>query len=355
MKARVERTVLANALGAVKPAVPGDRPLVRLTTQEDGSTLTIEADDREMGIEARATCWQPSDSAGQVLVPFHPLAELVAKAPKVDIDLMVEGKELKVRAGKANMTLPLGEGDFVDRKAPVGDTVLVELNDWDTIIAASKAASSDPARAAMCGVHFSEVGVEITDSYRVIWLEMPMPFDVVAPAKLLAAVSTEGDVTMRADERTIEVATEDVTLRSGALAGAFPPLIPHLDKEHEMFLRCNSDELLEAADRVIISSRTVIDSGKVVVIEAIDETEILLQSSVDSGGKTTGTVEEAVDADNNLDDFAFGLNSRFMHETFSLLGDDEIDLRIGGWTGLSTLTSGVIHAGLMLVKLSPSS
>lgn len=323
MKARIERTALAEALGAVKPAVPGDRPVVRLTTKDGDPTLRIEADDRDMGIEARAAAWLPPDAGGQCLVPYRPFAELVSKSRASDIELAADDDKITVLAGKARMVLQLVVGEFIERKQPKSEAVAISLNDWDAIRMVAKATAKDNARGAITGVEFCPIGAAATDSYRVHAVNVALPFTTIAPAKMVAALESEGEVMMRADDRAIEFTTESVTVRTSAIAGEFPKWRDLIDTKPRRELEFDAEALTAAVERVSITSREATDSGRVVMFDPIDNHGFLLRSDGDADGRC----EEEINVDHDID-FRFALNSRYLREAVAMLAGDTITLEI---------------------------
>lgn len=266
---------------------------------------------------------------GEIALPAKLLGQVVREIPHGQVDLVVEGNELRISAGRANFRLhTISTEDFPPFLPEVeGVSVQVPAELAGPALRRCVFATSDErARFQLGGVKFSykkgEVRWVATDGRRLSLirhaLENPPAEDcaMLIPARavqeLLKAVPDTGNLYMTVGEKRVLFDCENVTIASTLLEDNFPPYEGLLPSEYKVEVRADRDKLLAAVRRasVLANEKTLL-----VHLETRDGDLIV-----------TGERQEAGDAHDELDATVTGnpvkvsYNAAYLKECLGAVG-----------------------------------
>lgn len=294
MKFRVERDVLAEAVGWTARTLPTRPPVpvlagVLLDAASDG-VLTLSSFDYE--VSARSTVPAEVDESGTALVSGRLLADIARSLPARPVDVHVEGAKVILTCGASRFTLltmPVEEYPALpvmpEATGTVDASVFAEAVSQVTI-----AASRDETLPLLTGVRVEMEGERVTllatDRYRLAMRELPwQPASASISTAALVRARTLADVAKSlTGSGEIEIALGAqgagglVGFEAGGrrttsllLDGDYPPvrrLFPEQTTTHAVV---EAAQLIEAARRVSLVAerntpiRLSFDDGQVVL------------------------------------------------------------------------------------------
>lgn len=317
---------LAAALKAVLPAVPsrylGADSGVLLNGADD--RLEVAAIDQEIAI--RCQVGAQVAKAGGVVLPARTITDLVALfgAERVEMELE-EANTLALHCGRTQAHVRGWDAaDFPPLPEPGGEGIArVEAKVLrDGIGRVIYAASTDPARLALCGVLMRFTGEQVTlaaaDGFRLAECTLPLaepvtnpfgdaqdrpfddaqdkPFDLVVPARgmreLVKLAQGEVSIGLDADHRHIVFETGDVTV-TGSLAGKFPDYERIIPQEWNVRVAAARSSLLRACR---VAKAMQMHGGRdILCIEVVSPDAITVSASSVVAGEGQTRLQAAVE------------------------------------------------------------
>jgi DNA polymerase-3 subunit beta len=274
VKFRCERDVLADALNSAGRAATnrtGTLPVLSgVHIQVAGDTLTVTGTDLELTI--RLTVEVGGERDGAAVVPARLIGDIVKALPagavEIDLDLLSEGGEMSISAGRSQFSVrPLSLDDYPTQSEPTGEAVTLPAETMaEALKQVVRAASTDDARAVLTGVLLAseEDGVRMvaTDSYRLAVRDLPDSSvlgsgqKVLIPGRALNELARlMGDVeelTVRFGEREATFEAGTTRLSTRLIEGEFPNYRNLLPSSYPNLLTVSKASMMEAIRRVKI-------------------------------------------------------------------------------------------------------
>ena len=288
MKASVDTTFLADALGDVKPAVGNQRPYVLLGVEN--STLTVAADDLHVGISTMVQT-EGKSAEGKVLVPHSPLAAFVAKSDSTSIDLAVKDDLLIVDDGDATCTLATVADAWFPTRPVVPDAgTTLSADDWARVRGLAQFCATDTARGVYCGIEFNDRGATAADGYTLAHIDQDFGVSRILPAQIVKAVDPDGEVTVAGDGTCTQLRTGNVVVSTSPLTGDYMDWRQHVPKPEDATARITvpAARFSRAIDRAaVLAADSPSRLGKVVKFSAL-ESKLVIESKPDEAKGDSG-------------------------------------------------------------------
>ena len=317
LAAIVERRNTIPVLANVRLEVRGDE--LRLTTTD-------------LDIEATTSLTIEDSAAGDITVPAHLLADIVAKLPAGAVSLaMGDAARLILRSGRSRFTLAtLPAIDFPDIAAgdlgpafslPAADALA--LFDWPGF-----AVSTEETRYYLNGVYMhvstGDVGAVLrcvaTDGHRLARIDAPLPEGaqgmpgVIVPRKTVNELKKLLDddsaiIAVSVSETKVRFATPLITLTSKVIDGTFPDYTRVIPTGNTRRLEVDATEFAKAVDRVA----TVSSERSRAVKLSLDEDRLILSVNAPD----SGAAEEELAVAYSDERLEIGFNAKYLLEIAS--------------------------------------
>lgn len=335
MKFRCERDVLLDALSTAGRAVGGRAGAMALSGLHlhlEGDQLRVTGSDLDLTITQEITVGGNTD--GVVVVPSKLIADIVRALGPGAVDLIVDGDEAQITAGRSEFSVrTIPADDFPRLGQPAANEVTLSSDDLsDALKQVVKAASGDDSRPILTGVLLAPEGEGLrlvsTDSYRLAVRDLPgtavleSDQSVLVPSRALSELTRvlgEHDtVALRLGERdaSFEVGGTQVVTR--LIEGDFPNYRGLIPDTYPNKITVNRTELLDAVRRVRLMAQ--------------EATPIRLNMS-DSGlelvavTQDVGQAQEALDANYDGADLTVAFNPDYLIDGIEVTPGEEVTLQ----------------------------
>lgn len=273
MKFRCERDTLVEALSAAGRAVAnrgGALPVLSgVRADLEGDRLRLTGSDLELTIEVDLEVAGEDD--GVAVLPSKLAVDLVRSLAEGRVEVVVDGDEATITAGRFESSLRLLPADEFPRLSLPGDEA-VTLSAPEFAKALHQvvpAASADDARPILTGVLMAAEsgGLRLvsTDSYRLAVRDLPGTAvlgegqSVLVPSRALRELerllSTDESITLRLGEREATFEVGAARLTSRLIEGDFPNYRGLIPASHPNRLTVGRAALAEAVRRVKLMAR----------------------------------------------------------------------------------------------------
>lgn len=351
MKFRCERDVLAEALGAASRAATGrtgSLPVLQGIRMElKGDRLTVTGSDLDLTVQYELTVDGQED--GGVVVPKL-TADIVKSAGDPKVELLAEGDEVNVSAGRSKFTIrPWAFDDYPRVGSTTASSITLPAADFiEALRQVVRAASADEQKPQLTGVLLAaEAGglrLVATDSYRLAVRDLVgttvlgTDQQVLVPARALQEVirlaSGAGELTLRLGERdaTFEMSAARVTTR--LIEQQFPNYKQLMPKPAPNVLTVDKDVFTDALRRVRLLARDTIPvrinlgTGSL-RLEAINNDR--------------GTVSEEVDAQFEGTDITIAFNAEYLAAGIDACSGEQVTLSTQQENNKPAVLRGVGH------------
>lgn len=335
MKFRVEREILADALGAVArvastrnnamPALSG----VHLHVVGDGLQLTCTDND----LSLRITLSVGGQGDGDAVVSAKLISDIVRSLAEGKVTVETEGESISVGSGRSQFTVPaFAVNDFpniITASAPPVTTAAGPFA--EALRQVVRAASNDMQRPALTGVLMSAesdgLRLVATDSYRLAVRDLPSTNllgqgqHVVIPSRALNELQRligGGDsvtLCLASDRATFEVGSSQLT--TSLLSPEFPNYRQLVLPSYPNRLVTSREKLLEAVRRSKILAR--------------ETTPVRLEMSKDSLRLSVvtpdvGNTVEELDASSTGTELTIGFNPEYLAAGIEAVTTDDISI-----------------------------
>lgn len=260
MKLTLSTTDLSHALRAVSRAVSSGKthPILAGVLIEPDH---ITAYDLELAIQVPITT--EAAVPGSCVAPYRLLADIAGRLPAggvITLQLDDTGTRLELVTAGGSYSLAVSPAADFPALPAVDAAAGAPVDLSGALQAVLVAASEDAAKQLLTGVHLAADGVQLrltaTDGHRLAIRTVPCdaaPFEAVIPARTLALVRqpacfafAAGQVAITLDDRTRMV--------SRTLDGTYPNAQALIPAEFKHQLTCNREALLDAVERVAVTS-----------------------------------------------------------------------------------------------------
>jgi DNA polymerase-3 subunit beta len=335
MKFRCERDVLLEALSTTGRAVGGRAGNVALSglhLELTGDELRVTGSDLDLTISQQLTV--AGDTDGVVVIPSKLIADIVRALGPGAVDVVVEGDEVQITAGRSEFSMrTIPADDFPRLGSPEGDEVTLNAADLsDALKQVVKAASSDDSRPILTGVLLAAEGEGLrlvsTDSYRLAVRDLPGTSvlsgdqSVLVPSRALAELNRvfgeNETVALRLGERdaSFEVGGTQVVTR--LIEGEFPNYRGLIPDTYPNELTVNRSELLDAVRRVRLMAQ---EATPIRLNMRADTLELVAVT------QDVGQAQEVLDASYDGDELTVAFNPDYLIDGIEVTPGEEITLQ----------------------------
>lgn len=335
MKFRCERDVLLEALSTTGRAVGGRAGNVALSglhLELSGDELRVTGSDLDLTISQHLTV--AGDTDGVVVIPSKLIADIVRALGPGAVDLVVEGDEVQITAGRSEFSMrTIPADDFPRLGTPNSDGVTLNAADLSAALKqVVKAASGDDSRPILTGVLLASEGEGLrlvsTDSYRLAVRDLPGTSvlegdqSVLVPSRALAELNRvfgeNESVSLRLGERdaSFEVGGTQVVTR--LIEGEFPNYRGLIPDTYPNELTVNRAELLDAVRRVRLMAQ---EATPIRLNMRADTLELVAVT------QDVGQAQEVLDASYNGDELTVAFNPDYLIDGIEVTPGEEITLQ----------------------------
>ena len=335
MKFRCERDVLLEALSTTGRAVGGRAGNVALSglyLELTGDALRVTGSDLDLTISQTLTV--AGDTDGVVLIPSKLIADIVRALGPGAVDVVVEGDEVQITAGRSEFSMrTIPADDFPRLGQPEGDEVTLNAGDLSAALKqVVKAASGDDSRPILTGVLLAAEGEGLrlvsTDSYRLAVRDLPGTSvlsgdqSVLVPSRALAELNRvfgeNESVALRLGERdaSFEVGGTQVVTR--LIEGEFPNYRGLIPDTYPNELTVNRGELMDAVRRVRLMAQ---EATPIRLNMKSDSLELVAVT------QDVGQAQEVIDASYNGDELTVAFNPDYLIDGIEVTPGEEITLQ----------------------------
>ncbi len=335
MKFRCERDVLLEALTTTGRAVggrAGNIALSGLHLHLANDELTVTGSDLDLTISQTITV--AGDTDGLVVIPSKLIADIVRALGPGAVDLVVDGEEVQITAGRSEFSMrTIPADDFPRLGAPEGEEVTLNAADLSASLKqVVKAASADDSRPILTGVLMAAEGEGLrlvsTDSYRLAVRDLPgtsvLSGDqaVLVPSRALAELSRvfgeNDEVSLRLGERDARFSVGGTEVVTRLIEGEFPNYRGLIPESYPNVMTVNRAELLDAVRRVRLMAQ--------------EATPIRLNMSADglelvAVTQDVGQAQEVLDASYEGEDLTVAFNPDYLLDGIDVTPSEEITLQ----------------------------
>jgi DNA polymerase-3 subunit beta len=268
MKITLPVADLSAALDFVADAVPSRTPIPIVghckLVIADGK-LTATATDLDIALTAEVKA--PNAEPSAVTAPCARLQKLIAQLPpKADVTLAVDGERLRITCGRGRWSLPtLPVTDFPVLEPPAEDAATFVLPKEEArrlVQRVGFAISKEETRYYLNGVYLCAAKDELcavaTDGRRLsetrIAIDPGTMPGVILPTEAVTALdrlAADGDVTVKATEKRVELATGGWRVVTKLIDGTFPDYRRVLPANSNNAVSVAADPLLSAVKRLV--------------------------------------------------------------------------------------------------------
>ncbi len=336
MKFRCERDTLVEALGAAGRAVAnrgGALPvLAGVRAELTGNRLKLTGSDLELTIEVELDVAGERD--GVAVLPSKIASDLVRSLGDPRVEVVVEGDEANITAGRFESSLRLLPADEFPRLAmPADDAVTLVAKDFAAALhQVVPAASADDARPILTGVLLAAEGdglrLVATDSYRLAVRDLPGTTvlregqSVLVPSRALRELErllgSADEITLRLGEREAAFEVGGTRLTTRLIEGEFPNYRGLIPASHPNRLTVGREALVEAVRRVKLMARE--PNTPVRLAMSADGLELVAIT------QDVGQAHEQLDAEYAGEDLTVAFNPEYLLSGVEVTPGDEITL-----------------------------
>ena len=335
MKIRIYGYDLAEAVNKVAKAVAtkSTNPVLEgIKIATDGDYAVTDLD---ICIETRVKC--KVVESGATVVVGKAFVEYANKLTELDyVDLESDGKQVKVKCGKAKFALSTMDGTAFPKIATDldGDGFVISTDDLKKVVGATAfCCATDEARPLLKGCLFEVVGETLNvcalDGFRLALKtcevkETDGSFKVVIPAgslkELLRLLGDEKSVRIMLSKNTLSIKTDDTIFTARLLNGDFVNYNALLGTPTFATVKVVKDELLSALDRLSIIAKS---NNNVVRVVAKDNSLTMTAHS------DFGNAEELLEVKTDGVQVQLHCNYKYLADCLKAIDDETVNLCFG--------------------------
>lgn len=314
-----------------------------------GNTISLTATDLDMSVSTVVVC--RVDAAGAVTLPAKRFAEIVRELGEGDVEVAVDGEEIRIKSGKSNFRIVgISSDEFptLPRSDPEGaftieGPMLVRMVDK-----VSFSVSRDETRPGLNGALWEfepeTMSMVATDGHRLALMKKRGEFKklagkaLIVPPKALghvvrtAAAAPDAEVKVAAHENHVTFFIGATTIDSRLIEGPFPNYENVVPKDNDKELLVGRDDLIRAVRRVAVLSDTLTHQVRVGIsknkIELVVTTPDVGEAREEMLGSFTG------------DSMEIGYNAQYLLEILKHIDGEEVRFLLGSPVGAAVISSG---------------
>ena len=338
MKFTAQKTDLQNAVSTVIRSVPSHTTMTILQCiliEAKNNTLTLTANDMEMGIETRIAA--RVEENGLIAVDAKMFAEIVRKVPSDEVSIEADAnRNVTIRSGKARFAIGGQEGEeFPELPSVERDecVTLSQLTLKSVILETIFCVASNENNKIMTGELFEIRGdilrVVALDGHRIAMRRVALKgnFDnrrVIIPGKTLLDISRilsgEMDdlVNIFFAKNYVVFEIPGTYIITRLIDGEYFNIDQMISTDYETKLVINRSVLMGCLDRATLFVRE--NDRKPIIFDLSDQN---LRLSIDS---PLGSMNEELEVYKDGKDMVIGFNPRFMMDALKSVSDEEVTI-----------------------------
>ncbi len=344
MEFKLSQNKLSKALNIVSKVAMGNKAtlpiLNNVLIKADGDKVSLSTTNLDIAIVDYLPV--KPDNEGSITVPARLLAEFVNNLPKSDeVVLKSDGSKMTIVAGKYRSTINGASADDFPEIPKIDDSEVVKfIMGVDEFKAGVSqiimAASNDMTRPSLTGVYFNtfekSLYIAATDGYRLAERQFIEKVEsevfAIVPAsslqEVLRSISDEVDeIEILFDEAQVIFRLGEIEITSKLIDASFPDYRQLIPNNNEVVLKLKKDEMVRITKLASLFAREV---GGSINLESKKEKGVLSVASVaNEYGENDSEIETDVSEDGKVT-----LNSRFLIDALSALGEKELILEFSG-------------------------
>lgn len=307
----------------------------------DEGKLTITSTNLDQWLVS--TTMVASEGNGHFLAPMHTLAAFAAKvAEGAQISIEHEGGQapLRIKAGRASVTLPTLDEDYpecfeMDGERTSRARLPAKLVDF-LVETPRQAISTEKTRFYLNGIFLDPAPAEnalfavATDGHRLIRCRTDLPDElaaapgVILPRQavpvVLRLLKESTDVDLAWSEQRLELRAGDFRFVTKLIDGQFPDYRRVIPNQFTATIEAKSDDIRASLDRLA----SVSDRTRATKLERISG-GLMLTGGIPDRGKGEETLVADIGENDSFD--YIGFNGRYLHDALGL--GDQVILQIG--------------------------
>lgn len=291
------------------------------------------------------------EDEGRCLVPAKALTQSVKALPDEAVEAHCDGRDLKVRAGKATFSIRTLDPDLLPVFPMMEDAESFKVPSVDIanlVSGASYAASKDDSRPELCALRLrsenGSVRLISCDSYRIAsdrtTLAVP-DFEVLVPVGFLDDAAKEGDVTISTNGRQLRMAMDGLTKMTRAIEGSYPKVDAMWPETFTCEARVDVDDLRGAAKRAMAVS------GSSALEVSLSDGAISFKRRKDGE-----SLEDEIAAEVSGDPVAINVNAGYLLDAVTRFFQGKATIKVASPFKPLVIESGTQRALIMPVRVS---
>lgn len=291
MKIMASATALFAGLRHLRPANrnPHFGPVVRILASND--EIQLSAAGRELAIDTHVD--GAVERSGFAVVPFTPLLALLDRCGQNDVEIS-SATTARLDIGSSALEASLRTFDideWTHLRLADADSFKLSAPESGALAVVATAASTDPQRPTLSGVHLKDGLADATDTYQVVRAEVQSwRGEVVLPVSAIAAVGADEGLSVSYDGSLVRLRSSHLTVRSTTVSGSFPDTAPFFQAEVTGKAEAGRVEMIDA-----VKSAAALGPTDVTLQLHNDELQ------VSSDAPDLGRVESRIDAEGELE------------------------------------------------------
>ena len=334
---KVNKDALLEKLQLVASILPQRTTLLVLgNIKIDASKKRVCLSATDLDISLDSTFEAEVKDEGSITVPGRRFLETVRDLPPCEIEIKVIDDSLELRYDKGVYkmpAIPTDEYPEIPQLSGKKHFPFPSLLLRNSVIRTAFAASKEPGRRALSGIHWhitkKEANMVATDGRKLAfykcYLKKEQNLKVNIPPKALKTLiayigEEETDVDIRFDERMICFCHNDTTIIARLIEEPFPDYNQVMPKDNEKVLKVSREELLSAIKRVAIYA----DSTSHLVSLDIETKTVRVYTATE-----LGSADEHLSCNFNKKSITINFNASYLSEILRNLNENMIEFYIG--------------------------
>jgi DNA polymerase-3 subunit beta len=333
---KVSRDVLFEKLQLVASILPQRTTLhilenIKITAED--KTLSLSATDLDISLLTSLDV--NVEENGSTTVPGKRFLETVRDLPPCEIEIKTVENFAELHYEKGTYKLPVTSSDEYPEIPEIPDKTVFSFPSSqlkNSVLKTSFAASREPGRKALSGIHWSisknESHMVATDGRKLAFYKCPVKKKEalkmnIPPKALKTLIDYFGDknidLNIRYDEKMIGFYLEDATIVARLIEEAFPDYKQVIPEDNDKTLKISRNDLLGTLKRVSIYADT---TSHLISFDAKSDS-VRLHTETD-----LGSAEEHLPCDFDGQQVTINFNANYLSEILRNLNKDTVEFQI---------------------------
>lgn len=355
MELTVTQENLARALGGVSriaSSKAGLPILGNILLRTDGTRLLVAATNLE--IASVYHIGSKISTPGAITIPARLINEFIASLPSGNVDLKVNDNKLTIVSGRYSSVVngiiadEFPELPTIDEKESL--LYKISSNDFKQAVTQTVVtAGNDSTRPVLTGVYWQIIDgsmyIAATDGYRLAerkLFDAQGDLSAIIPASTLQEVlrtltDDADEIEMLFDETQVRFRMNGVEVTSRLIDGKYPDYRQLIPSSSDTVVVMSTTEFTRINKIAGLFARS--SGGSIVITADADSQTISIHSVASELGENTSTAEAAIEGNGQIT-----LNSRYLSDALSVIGDEKVEFRFSGKLAPCVLTPKGAHS-----------